>query len=357
MSDGHTWHIPFISKYERHSPQDVLHVVCLQRLTKDEHDQILQNLNEKDEDWANSLDVPVPSPRRLILRKWIRDYWPSSDAILELAKQASKPERNENTVYRSYVFVDSGWEAGNVIAARWEGNEGEERLVAARVPMNIANFLLTVCEKHEGHTLSRALGDEVYEESKVDFYKDASSPPGKETQKATKAYEWPAFLPDSLALNKTQPVIVSLRTLEENDIETVLSGIINGDESEGPFSNIKIHNWQGPQPKRADILRMYHRMFENTPEEDRDMYAFFIDHVLREDDVKPQIIAAVKSRLGGEGAVDLVAVKAAKFMEFWKATAAGQGESKTNSCGDIWSTETIYDFEEGVVDFGKSAKR
>ena len=57
--------------------------------------------------------------------------------------------------------------------------------------MHVANLLLTVCDLHEGYTLPEVLQREVYDESKVDFYEDASSTSQGDRRSATERYHWP----------------------------------------------------------------------------------------------------------------------------------------------------------------------
>ena len=355
---GKSWHIPFISKYQRLDPQDWLHVFFLQRLQEEERSQIVQNLSEIDRDWADQLDVPVPDLRKLNPRAWIRDYWPSSNVILEIAKDALSSTEYPDLSYRSLIFVDSGWEAGNVIAAHWEDCAGEMRVVAARVPMNIANLLLTVCDLHEGYALSQVLGDEAYEESKVDFYQDASSQEQEGKGRSVSTIKWPSCLAENLALSKEDLIITSLKHLSEEEIESLLRKIINADEEGDQFDTIKIHNWQGPRPTRADISRIFHRMLENTPEADREEPAFFVDYLLEGENGEPVILAAkLYSYHRGQGAVQLLPVRPELLLGFWTAAASGDGREEGEELCEIWSQELIYDLNDpSPTNFGKCIK-
>jgi hypothetical protein len=174
MVQGRSWHIPYISKTAAQPPDQCLHVVFLQRVSDEEYNQIVENMGETDEDWISSLNVPRPPARTLEMKKWVRDWWPSSDVILKIAEHAYSIDDYPQISYRSLIFVDSGWEAGNVIAACWEGDGNDCRLNAVRVPVNIAKTLLSVCDVNDGYTLAHVLGSDAYEDAKVDFYADAT---------------------------------------------------------------------------------------------------------------------------------------------------------------------------------------
>ena len=348
---GKSWHVPFIFKYNAPSPKDALHVVFLQRLSEDERGQVLQNLNETDDEWVSRLNVQAPSPRRLVAKAWIRDYWPSSDVILDIAKAAyfgtdDLGGAREEEKYQSLILCDSGWEAGNVIAARWETDQtaGESRLIAARVPMNVANVLLTACDSIEGCTLVTVLGEEAFEESKVDFYKDGSQQVTEDAEKTSTPYEWPSSLPKDIALSEKDPCIISLRKLEETAVDKLLSTIITGDEDKQKFSNIKIHNWQDRQPSRADIYHIFQAMHNNTPEANRNMNAFFIDYILQGDNSEPQILVATTFRVDRPSeCVQVIPIQTGDFLKFWRMAANGLGESELEELGELTRKENIYD--------------
>ena len=160
-----------------------------------------------------------------------------------------------------------------------------------------------------------------------------------------------AVLPEDLAFDKTRPTIISLRELDENDIETILHGIVGAGENSELFTSIRIHNWQGPRASRTDINHIFHRRYEDTPESHRDMYGFFIDPMLdKNGDLK--LLAARKGGDRTNDTIELVPIQTTAFLAFWEAAAEGEGPSKIDEFGDIWSRENIFDLESHI-DFGE----
>ena len=199
--------------------------MLLQRVADEEFDQIVDNLRSTDEHWINTLAVPPPPPRTLRAKKWIRDYWPSSDVIIEIADHAYSSQPYIAS-YGSLIFVDSGWEAGNCIAARWEGDGDNARLNTVRVPMNIAEPLLSACDANEGHTLASILGSQMLEDAKVDFYIDAIVSPQENPAESDKNYTLPEAIPHDIALTKDDLIIISLKKLSQDDIESLVREVV-----------------------------------------------------------------------------------------------------------------------------------
>ena len=135
-------------------------MIFLQRLSDGEQEQTLQNLRDVSREWSSQFDGERPEPRNLLSRNWTHDYWPSSDVILEIARDGRSTDGYYAKSYRSLIFVDSGWEAATVIAAHWESSsEGGEHLSTARVPMDTANLLLPACDTRRDFTLADHLGE------------------------------------------------------------------------------------------------------------------------------------------------------------------------------------------------------
>jgi hypothetical protein len=290
------------------------------------------------------------------VKKWIRDYWPSSDVILEIARHAYSNDGQQEKSYRSLIFVDSGWEAGNVIAARWEGDGDHARLSAVRIRMNIAKSLLSVCDLNEGYTLVRVLGEEAFEDAKVDFYIDATPPPKDDSISPAKEYKIPECLPQDIALSKTEVAIVSLRHLEQAEIEDLIRGILNGYDSEYTAPPIKIHNWHGSYTTRIEIRKLFYRIQQNSSEPDRDMPLFLVDALLEGPDGKPQFISACNSTHWRQKIVQIMPVKTEKVLSLWKEATQGSLEecfAGTEEYGDIWNAEYVFDLDVHK-NFGKN---
>lgn len=315
-------------------------------MPKEAEEQVLSNIRNTDDSWTAALDVPVAEPRTLEGKPWIRDYWPGSDVILKLAEHASTPDYH-GIVYSSYVFVDSGWEAGNVIAARWEGSGEARRLAAVRVPMNIANLLLTTCDTNEGYTLSRALGNERYEDAKVDFYKDSITTPTLLDRK-NKLFTWPDFLPEDLKIPTDQLYIISLRSLTDSEIQQLRTSIAGGEQAAEDASTIPtIYNWEGDLPTRTDVRHIFRQIYNNSPAEDQNRLVFFVDNILQGPSQEPQIIVALQFRPNNDDTVKVAPVSTENVMQVWRELNEGKGGERLMEIhSDIWSAEVVEDLRE-----------
>lgn len=223
--------------------------------------------------------------------------------------------------------------------------------------MNIAKTLLAVCDANEGYDLAHVLGSEVFEESKVDFYVDRTQ--SNERPKApVQQYALPDFLPDNLSLSKEQPFILSLRTLDQQQIDQLLGNILCGNQDDKQMDSVKMINWQGPYPTRTDIHRIYCRIRENTAEESQDMPLFLVDALLEGKDGQPQLLMARQASNRGQQAIQVIPIHTGPFLEFWQLASQGSVEEntqETDKYADIWSSE--YTFDSSVhKSFGKYRK-
>lgn len=361
---GRSWHIPYVSKYQRLKPDEHLYVAFLQWLSQEEREQVVRSLETVDNDEASRFDVPTPTPRRLVPRPWIRDYWPSSNAILEIGKHANVKERDDEYAYRSIIFIDSGWEAGNVIAAHWEGPEGAQQFNAVRVPMSLANSLLNACDEHEGYTLSRALGYEIFEEAKVDFYKALPPKLPEPPVETGKSFAWPEGLPRNLRLPKDRPYIVTFRELSQSQEDTLRRTIAGSDKAARLRSSaFDIYHCKGSGSSRRAIYHIFKHIYNSSPESDRNMAVFFIDDVLKEANDAPQLLAVIQHRpeldRPEHHRVSTAPIQTENFLPLWKASAASEnsedleGEGVLEKYGDIWRKEDVHDLELGPVNFRK----
>ena len=148
------------------------------------------------------------------------------------------------------------------------------------MPIDVANSLLTVLDRNEDLTLSHVLGEEEFGELEIDFYKDISRQHAQHEALAAHSSSSPSFLPANLALSKSEPIIISLLTLEGDAMQSLLKGITSGDYGGRDVPAVKIHNWQGSSPTRQYAHETFWRVLENTSDKDQDMYALFIDYVL-----------------------------------------------------------------------------
>ena len=345
MMQGRSWHIPYISKTQTKPPDQFVHVLFLQRVADEEYNQIVENLRATDEDWINSLDVPRPPSRKLEMKKWVRDWWPSTGVILKIAEHAYSSESYSKISYRSFILVDSGWEAGNVIAAHWESDGNDSRLSAVRVPMNIAETLLSACDVNEGCTLGQVLGSEGYEDAKVDFYADTTGVTEPEAADPIENYELPQSLPQDLALSKRELIIVSLRTLKQSEIEDLVRDIVNGYKGEEEAPSIKILNWHETSPSRIDIRHIFYRIQHNSSKNDRDMPLVFVDTLLEGDDGRPQLMWAITGR---QQSFQMFPIIIENLIKLWKDATQGIIEGnleESEEYVDIWNGEYVYDLE------------
>lgn len=342
-AEARSWHVPHVFKYDIPPPDQCVNVVFLQRVSDDEYNQVVENLEEIDEDWVNTLDVPKPPPRSLNAKRWIRDYWPSSDVILEIAEQAKSSERYDEQSYRCLIFVDSGWEAGNCIAARWESEGDDLKLRAVRVPMNIAKTLLSACDANEGHSLASILGNDTFEDTKVDFYVDATGPSEQHVETPKDVYSLPESMPQDLALSKENLVIVSLRKLSQDEIEDVVRKITQQPEADKAAPSIKIYNGDGSYETRSEILKLFDRIYQNSDEMSRSMPLILIDCLYEGEEGEPQMLLATKSE---SSSLELTPAKTDKVLRLWLDAKEGALEKvmyNTTEYVDIWDVEKVFD--------------
>jgi len=334
-----SWHVPDVPPFRRPNTNECLYVVFLQRLSTEERSSVVEALEQTDEEAVRKLNIIEgrPPQRRILAKPWIRDSVPSSAAVLKIAEKAFFEADDSSTACSSLIFADSGWESGNVIVAHWEQQDEEPRLAACRVPMTIANVLLTACDKFEGTTLSGTLGPKIYEESKVVFYDDLPSQP---PVRPTPRYPWPKHLPENLALDKSRPTIVSLRNLDADTIAKFHKDV-EGAAEDLPARDVQAYNWEGPEPSnRLQLQHLFLHMWKNTAEEDRNMCAFFIDYLLQGPNGEPQIVAAFDGHGSG---TTFVPIRCNEFLAAWKAAADGEDISENEDLVDIWGREFIDD--------------
>lgn len=327
----------------------------LQRVSDEQCSQIVENLGEVDEDWIETLDVPKPPPRTLQIKKWIRDYWPSSDVILAIARDAYSNETYPPETIQSLIFVDSLWEAGVCIAARREGEADNQRLNAVRVRMNIAKTLLSACDANKGHTLASILGSEMFNETKVDLYVDATPSLQDASTISGEEYALPQPLPHDLALSKEEIVIVSLRMLEPDGIEDMIRKIVQGNGNDNPPPPIKVFNVQGSYITRREIRKMFNRIQHNSDEANGDMPLFLVDELLESESGQPQLLSASPSSEWRQQTIRIMPIKTEKLISLWNDAAAGVLEedfTETEEYADIWNAEYVFDLDVHK-DFGK----
>ena len=342
MPLGTSWHIPTISSYNVQDPMADLNVVYLQRMTEIELKQVEEALKTMDQEAVQRLNIgETPQLRPLRIKKWIRDHFPSSANTLEIAKAAHAKQYHSDKTFDSFVFVDSAWDLGNVIAAHWEptGLDDEERLSAVRVPMGIANIVLTACDRVEGMTLSHALGQDVFEQSQVIFYKDL--PEGGPSEPSE--LPWPSHLPRDLKLSKDNPTIVSLRHLDDATMTQLKQDI--------KAQDAQIYNWEGPEPKNRLVIRdIYNRIRYNTdrseatsePSESlQRMYAFFIDYMLQGPNGEPQILSVSRIQRDPVNGVEVLPVFTSEFVEAWGKVVVFEAPEDDAEIVEIWKREHV----------------
>lgn len=360
MAPQKSFHIPYIFKYRAPDPSEGLHVVFLQRMTDIDEAQVLEGLKDIDKDFFQRLDVfQAPAPRQLLVKKWIRDYSPSSATVMEIAKDVFFGKHDSDQCYSSVIFADSGWDLGNVIAAHWEqagddsGSEGgaKWRLVAARVPMGVANVLLTACDKIEGMTLAHALGAEAYKRSTVDLYADIATELPTQPSIKRKETEWPSHLPEPTQLSERgSPFIISLRHLDGSTIQDLKQKIAAGNE--GSPQEVDILNWSDPDSEPTDrfIIRDIFRRVAKKPEkedrEDQTSTVFFIDYLLQGSSGEPQILAASSPRQPSSSAIGLLPVFTDEFLVAHEKATRGMDLTEEPEI-DVWKREHLDDLENG----------
>lgn len=336
-----SWHVPTVSKHQVTNPLAELNVVYLQRMTELDQKQVEQALSSVDNDAVQDLNIigPPPAPRPLRVKKWIRDSEPSSVATLEIARLAYRQGYSGEVSVRSLVFVDSAWDLGDVIVARWEKREedAEPRLSAARASAGIANVLLTACDGDEEMTLSRALGPERFKQRQVDFYQDLNEPPAPAISPET---PWPNHLPKDLKLSNTRAEIISLRKLDSEAIQKFKDDMKTG--SDGDIVDVQVYDWEGPEPTDRLVLRdLYNQILQRSEKRETSLYAWFIDYLLRGPDGGPQRLAVSPILRDPGNGVEVLPVFASCFSRAWDKAANGGYLDEEAELVDIWKKELV----------------
>lgn len=356
-----SWHIPYISTLRMPPPNECINVIFLERIPEDTRTKVLESLKEDiDHGWAAQFDTEF-KPRTLVDIPWIRDYWPSSDVILDIAanNKQSRGTGSDDT-YDSFILVDSGWDAGMVVAAQWaKDSSGDRRLEAARIPLNQANALLTLISNGSLKNLEEGLG-ESYDEVKVDFYKDLKWEKPSETTEEI-PYEPPVFLPKDLKLCDSEPEIVALLKIDDDRTESILKSLnSHHDAAEGHTTVKKIHRWEGPSPTRTDLISLFKWMESNTPggERRKNGHIFFLDYLLKDENGDPRLLAASRPAIHVDDVhlkeqITLLPLKLEQFFPFCKEVfAGGDGERAMMDHGRMWARERILDTKKPLI-FGK----
>ncbi|KAK5174215.1 uncharacterized protein LTR77_001295 [Saxophila tyrrhenica] len=347
-----SWHLPCIPKHRRLNPDEHLYILFLQRMSVDEKEQVMKSLEEVDSSQVHSFDRTTAAPRQLDSKRWIRDYFPSSNAILEIARHANAESGYREFSYPSLILVDSGWEASTVIAARWELVAGESKLKfnAARVPMNVANVLLSTCDANEGLTLAQALGDDVYEETKVDFYEDARATSLAAPSRFGRPFVWEEHFEDDYGFGSDAPPIVSLRRLSNTERETLKKTVLAGqNDTNAKLEDLRIYQWKGPGSSRRAIYHIFKHIFDKWNGV-TDM--FFVDDVLEGENHEPQIMAAMNTDIPNTDSIKMAPIPTTSVLPFWTGSGSGKyGEDLLEKYGDIWRKEVVVDLEPGPFNF------
>nr|POE47284.1 hypothetical protein CFP56_00616 [Quercus suber] len=330
----HSWHHPSIPTYRIGPPNLLLHVIFLQRQSVASRARVIERLGNVDKEWATQYDVS-PRIRNLEAVPWIRDHWPSSDAILSIT--ASAPD------YKSFVLVDSGWEDGTVIATHWSDDEhGTPHLYAARVQMDVANVLLTLLDDGKVASFAEVLGEQAYEETKVDFYKDKLPPTGE--KRKAQPYEPPSFLPKNMGLNKETIEIVALRELADEQIKTLTETIQGGTKRAtrvaASTESVRIHPWQGESSSRFEMRQIYDWIMENSPEENRCLPVFFVDSLLEHEDHAPRIVAVIADKNPQIEPIRIFPLHTNRVLPYFE-----KNENEEEN-GMIWQQETLRPAEK-----------
>ncbi|KAK4545994.1 hypothetical protein LTR36_002558 [Oleoguttula mirabilis] len=291
---------------------------------------------------------------------WIRDWWPSSDVILEMCALRTNRDGHE---YKSFILVDSGWDAATVIAAHWFfDNDRKPHFAAARVPTILANLLLTLLDRGAVGSFAEALGEDGYEDAKVDFYRDLSPSRDASAAPVTAPYEPPSFLPKNAKLSNSKLIIVALRQLSESTVLALKAAIVGGDGADGKPQQpeLEIINWQGKPIRRPELAELYRWMDHNTTRDERQEYAFFVDNVLGTANSCPQILAATRKVHGQNIVVDdqlsLLPVATNKTLKLWRAAVGYDSTVVTTEvdqetemeCGNIWRREVAVDGAKSI---------
>lgn len=322
-----SWHVPELSTFEALPATERLYVIFLQQLAEGDRESIVQRLEDVDEEWTAKYDADPPPTRQLQAVPWIRDNWPSQCDILLIAQQMHKPCRNDqNQWMRSCIFVDSGWDADSVIAARWDRTPDDEatdgikqRLEAMRVPMSIAERLLTLLDSERLNHFTDIFDEGHYAEAKLDLHAGVEEPdfswPGRPIE-----VELPSTWPSHDAGNGKGPHVYSLRNLSEDQ----LSGLRSAVESENDAAQtdqvekINVHHWPNEResPSRAELWRLFHKL-RNASGADRYLpvfFVFFVDNLLNRENDEPELLVAKvrRARPGFEAREDYLEIGALK---------------------------------------------
>ena len=272
----------------------------------------------------------------------------------------------EGHEYRSLIIVDSLYEAGTVVAARWYFDEdGQQRLIAVRVPMRITIALLTLCDRKSVWNFAEALGDQAYEDAQVDFYQELK--PALVVPEAS-AYEPPPFLPTNSSLGKSIQVVLSSRELDSPTMQSLRDSKVFDETGRGRSSDFRIVNWNGQGPE-SDLPRLYTWIESNTPTHERKGFITLVDDVLQDEEGRPQIVACSRTdeSVHPLGQLCLQRIEADKVLGFLtsdnSSTKHGdddkeayievQGPRIADEDCDLWRRERVVDLNL-PVGFGKS---
>ncbi|KAH9812972.1 hypothetical protein Tdes44962_MAKER05739 [Teratosphaeria destructans] len=374
-----SWHIPYVPSYGAPPAHEILFVLFLEKLPDRTISSIIEKLEDCDREWGKPFNVDI-KPRKLRPVPWIRNYWPASEAILQYAsrQEPSGNQHQDTACYRSYILIDSGWDANTCIGATWVPGtkDGEHVMVAARVPMAIANLVLTMIDEDvfsdaSVNPLKAALGDDTYEENKVDFYKDHKV---IEPFPEPRSYQPPAFLPKGLRMSKSKPTVISLLPLDDNAIQDLALRIGTGN-GESAMPDLQLINWEGEAPTRQYLVKLFGWIESNSRDEDRIGYTFFIDNVLQEcidgeasdpqtwtGRMSPRVIAVSRTAHFGikvpDHQISILPIKPESVVPLWRAacdsiqasderTRQGRVADDADELqyGNVFGRERVIDFD------------
>ncbi|GAB7364953.1 hypothetical protein MBLNU230_g5738t1 [Neophaeotheca triangularis] len=293
-------HVPHLLGPGVSNQHERLYVIFLQQLPEESRSDIIKRLEDVDQVWTAKYDTDPPRPRELHAVPWVRDRWPSPRDLVSIAEQAFGPRMKVDGQYmRSFIFVDSGWDADSVIAARWDRTPEQgtwapgPRLEAVRVPTGISERLLTLLDHGRLGHFTDVFDDEQYAAAKVDLSIGAEKPD----------WSWPGrpvdlALPDAWPMNDIESAaelrIFSLRYLSEDQIEglrTVISSGVSTTQANEGFEKLTIHNWPAEResPSREDLWRILSQL-RSSPSE----YSptFIVDNILTRENDEPVVSVA-----------------------------------------------------------------
>ena len=348
---GHSAHVPFFKSSL--DPKENLHVVFLRRFSGKERAQIINDLENVDEQLTKQLDIAPKRPRQLKLaRRWIRDHEALPGTMLAIAAAAAHHHRPDTQSHKSFIFVDSSWEDGVVLASHLDETlDGETSLTTFRVPKGIARSLLDWCDESSEHRLDEVLSEEKLVDLKMDIKKISSEPmPASNNDDDDDAVDLPDFLPGDLRLSESEPIIISLRHLDEETIQA-LSQSLGGDKADTNPS-VKIYNWEGAEEaSRLDMLQMYTRMRQNSSDDSRDVYTFFVDNILQGSEGEPQILAVKQKISRAFSGFGMIPIRTDAFWSFWKQMLSNEesaDEKARKDYGEIWQQEQVSDTRKPI---------